>query len=213
MATTTQTTDRIERSLSALLAEVDWLPNTVTEWATTPESERISISLDWDHLLIDYLAELDVYYFLDEMTAEQQERYQTLLQKLRDAQPLFTQIGISQPRIPLHDVPLTEITFAQDEIDTQLALVTAETASLPKRLHRAIRNLGRADDDWQIDWHNFAARLRGLEHAARSDVMSGEQCARYRILRHDLADYLPFLRDHGSDLVAQSFTPKSTAAD
>ncbi len=43
MATTTQIADRIERSLSALRAEVDWLPNTVTEWETTSESERVSI--------------------------------------------------------------------------------------------------------------------------------------------------------------------------
>lgn len=94
MATTTELADRIERSLHALHAEVDWLPNTVAEWEETPGWERASISLDWDHLLCDYLGELNRFYLAGTMTAEQRVRYRDLLCKIRDALPLFERLGL-----------------------------------------------------------------------------------------------------------------------
>ena len=212
MATATETAGRIERSLSALRAEVDWLPNRIAEWDTTSESERISVSLDWDHLLCDYLTELDVSYAVGDMTEAQQNRYLMLLRSLRDALPLFARIGIWPPTIPLHAAPLSESIFTRSEIDAQINAITAETSSLPRRLRRAIRNLDRPESDWRFDWQDFAARLRGLENAARSGVMTVEQRERYDALRAFLADYLPFLRSHGTDVLSPRMT-KSTAAD
>jgi hypothetical protein len=212
MATATETAGRIERSLSALRAEVDWLPNRVAEWDTTSESERISVSLDWDHLLCDYLTELDVSYAVGDMTEGQQNRYLMLLRSLRDALPLFARIGIWPPTIPLHAAPLSESIFTRDEIDAQIDAITVETSSLPRRLRRATRNLDRPESDWRFDWQDFAARLRGLENAACSGVMTVEQRERYDALRAFLIDYLPFLRSHGTDVLSPRMI-KSTAAD
>jgi hypothetical protein len=212
MATTTQTADRIERSLSALRAEVDWLPNRVAEWDTTSESERVSVSLDWDHLLCDYLIELDVSYAVGDMTEGQQKRYLILLRHLRDALPLFARIGIWPPTIPLHAAPLSESVCTPDEIDARIDAITAETSLLPHQSRREIKSLDRPESDWRFDWQSFAARLRGLESAARTGVMTVEQRERYDALRAFLADYLPSLRNHGTDVLSPRMV-KSTAAD
>jgi len=192
---------------------VDWLPNTVAEWETTSESERISISLDWDHLLSDYLGELDVHYSLGDMTDEQQDRYRTILQKLHAALPLFARIGVSPPRIPLQLAPLPETVFTHNEIDAQLSAIKAETASLPRRHRQEISNLDKPEGDWRFDWHNFAARLRGLESAATAGRMTEAQQGRYYALRAFLDDYLAFLRYHDADVLSPPRTVKSSAAD
>ncbi|HEY8293082.1 MAG TPA: hypothetical protein VIG44_11370 [Thermomicrobiales bacterium] len=57
MATTTEILSRIEAGLYALIAEVDGLPNTADEWETLSDTEQVSISLDWDHLIATYLTE------------------------------------------------------------------------------------------------------------------------------------------------------------
>jgi hypothetical protein len=104
MATTTEISGRIERSLHALIAELDWLPNTVAEWDEMSDGEQVSISLDWDHLIADYLTELDEFYRADKMSMEQRERYYVLLQKLRDARPLFERLNLYRPMVSL-DIP------------------------------------------------------------------------------------------------------------
>lgn len=163
--------------------------------------------------MCDYLTELDVYYTGGDMTADQQDRYHTLLRSLRDALPLFARIGVWPPTIPLHAPPLSESVFTRNEIDTQIDVITAETASLPRRLRRAIRNLDRSEGDWQFDWHSFATRLRGLGFAARAGVMTMEQRERYDALRAFLADYLTFLRQHDADVLSPPRMVKSSAAN
>ena len=71
MASPTAVAARIERSLHAVLAEVRALAGTAEEWDTLPDGERAAIALDWDHLLADYLTELDRLCRAGEMTAEQ----------------------------------------------------------------------------------------------------------------------------------------------
>lgn len=106
MATATEINSRIETGLHALITEVDWLPNTADEWETLPDAEQISIALDWDHLIATYLTELDAFYHAGKMTMEQRERYHGLLHKLREAQPIFEQLNLYRPTIPL-DIPST----------------------------------------------------------------------------------------------------------
>ena len=89
MAAPTAITSRIDRSLRALLAEVQDLPRTAEEWDALPDGERAAIALDWDHLLADYLVELDRFCREGEMTDDQQRHYQELLGKLREATPLL----------------------------------------------------------------------------------------------------------------------------
>ena len=104
MVTETEINSRVETGLYALIAELDWLPNTVAEWDEMSDGEQVSISLDWDHLIADYLTELDEFYRADVMTMNQRERYHILLQKLRDAQPLFEQLNLYRPTVSL-DIP------------------------------------------------------------------------------------------------------------
>jgi hypothetical protein len=104
MATETEIAQRIERSLYALIAEVDWLPNTASEWDTLSDTEQVSIALDWDHLIASYLTELDRFYQAGRMTADQRERYHLLLTKLREAQPIFERLNLYRPTVSL-DVP------------------------------------------------------------------------------------------------------------
>lgn len=94
MVASTEIADRIERGLYALTAEVDWLPNTVQEWDDTADAERVAILLDWDHLLIDYLPELEQFYRARAMTIIQQARYRQLRWKIKDALPLFERLGV-----------------------------------------------------------------------------------------------------------------------
>ncbi len=82
MASPTAVTTRIDRSLQALLAEVRALADTTEEWDTLSDDERAAIALDWDHLLADYLTELECLCHAGEMTVEQQGRYRELLQEL-----------------------------------------------------------------------------------------------------------------------------------
>ncbi|MDQ2785297.1 MAG: hypothetical protein M3Y58_09890 [Chloroflexota bacterium] len=106
MAAKTEVTDRVERRLSGILAEVDWLPNTAAEWNELPDGERASISMDWDHLMADYLPEIHNAYHADQMTPDQRARYYELLHKLKDAQPIFERLNLYRPTIPL-DIPST----------------------------------------------------------------------------------------------------------
>ncbi len=94
MATPTAIASRIDRSLHALLAETQALTSTAEEWDALPDGERAAIALDWDHLLADYLIELDRFSHSGEMTAEQQQRYQELLQQLQEALPIFDRLGL-----------------------------------------------------------------------------------------------------------------------
>lgn len=106
MVTKTEIANRIERSLRALVAEVDWLPNTAAVWDEIPDAERASISLDWDHLIATYLTELDTFYRADKMTSQERDRYHELLHKLKEAQPIFEQLNLYRPTVSL-DVPST----------------------------------------------------------------------------------------------------------
>jgi hypothetical protein len=101
MATAANVTHRIERSLSALLAEIEDLPNVSAEWHAWPDGERASFSLSWDHLMADYLTELDEYARAGAMTPEQERRYRDLLCKLKEALPLIQRLNLYPPPVSL----------------------------------------------------------------------------------------------------------------
>ncbi|MBI3979721.1 MAG: hypothetical protein HY331_16190 [Chloroflexi bacterium] len=101
MATTTRIDKRIERSLHAVTAETDDLPTVAAEWASLSDGERAAVSLDWDHLMADYLTELDEYYRSGEMTLIQQVRYRELLRKLKEALPIITRLNFYPPPVSL----------------------------------------------------------------------------------------------------------------
>ena len=101
MATETTREERIELRLNALLASVGDLPGIAEEWNALGDAERASLSLDWDHLMADYLTELDIDYEDGKMAAGQRARYRELLRKLREAMPIILRLDWYRPPIPL----------------------------------------------------------------------------------------------------------------
>jgi len=93
MTAPTTVAARIARYLTALLAEVADLPNLVAEWDRLPPAARASVALDWDHLLADYLTELESHYRAGVMLPTQSARYADLRCQLRAARPLLEQLG------------------------------------------------------------------------------------------------------------------------
>ena len=65
------------------------------------ELERVDFSPQWDHLMADYLTELDDYYWDDKMTPEEKERYRTLLCTLKDRMPIIERLNLYRPPVLL----------------------------------------------------------------------------------------------------------------
>ncbi len=101
MATTTGITGRIDRSLHAILAEVQDLPSRADKWDSLPEWERASISLEWDHLMADYLTELDEAYRTGRMAPPQERRYRNLLRQLEAVLPIIERLNFYRPPVSL----------------------------------------------------------------------------------------------------------------
>ena len=101
MATTTDVTNRLDRSLHVLLAEVEDLPRVASEWHERPEWEQVSFSLDWDHLMASYLIELQEAHLSGDMSDSQGEQYRGLLRELKSAMPLIARLQLYPPTIDL----------------------------------------------------------------------------------------------------------------
>ena len=101
MATTPAIKDRVERRLDLLLAEVEELPSTHAEWDELEDWERTSMSLEWSHLMADYLPQLDGQYRAGELAPEQQARYQDLLRKLKETLPIVERLNLYRPPVSL----------------------------------------------------------------------------------------------------------------
>jgi hypothetical protein len=101
VATETEVTQRIDVRLDALQANLDDLCAVAQEWQVLPEGERVAWSLDWDHLMSDYLRELDHAFRARRMTATQQQRYRAVLRKLAEALPIIEQLDLHRPPVRL----------------------------------------------------------------------------------------------------------------
>lgn len=99
MVTEATTQQRIAIGLDALIASVEDLPEIVEEWKQLAEGERVSWSLDWAHLMADYLTELHEYYRADQMALNQRARYLDLLRKLKEAMPLIERLNLYRPPV------------------------------------------------------------------------------------------------------------------
>ena len=101
MAATTDIAHRIERSLHAVMADTQDLPDWAAEWDAMTDGERASTSLEWDHMMNDYLTELDDYCRSGAMSPEQQARYRQLLHTLSGAIPIVRRLGLRCPPVSL----------------------------------------------------------------------------------------------------------------
>lgn len=101
MAQTANVRLRVELKLRALLGSLDDLAEVAATWDSLSELDQVDFSLQWDHLMADYLTELDEYYWGGEMTPEQQEHYRELLCKLKEALPLIERLNLYRPPVLL----------------------------------------------------------------------------------------------------------------
>ena len=99
MATTTNVNERIESGLHAILAETRDLPDLLAAWDALPDWNQASVKIDWDHLMIDYLTELDEFACAGQMTPEQQTRYAEVRGALHDALPIIERLGLERPPV------------------------------------------------------------------------------------------------------------------
>lgn len=101
MVATSAAVARLSQYLEALAAHVDDLSALAGEWETLHEDDRVSTSLHWDHLMADYLVELDEYYRAGQMMPEHQARYRDLLRKLKVASPVIRTLDLRSPTVSL----------------------------------------------------------------------------------------------------------------
>lgn len=101
MAAQTGVAARVEAFLDVVLAETRELPTVQEEWEMLPDGNRASFSLEWDHLMADYLTELHRHYCAGQMMPDQQQRYRTLLRELRVALPIIERLNLYRPPVPL----------------------------------------------------------------------------------------------------------------
>ena|SRR5581483_1445390 len=99
MATSAAITSRITHHLDALHANVDDLPKLAAEWAELPQEVQVTLSLQWAHLMADYLTELDEHYRSGAMPDGQRERYVALLEKLRAKHSIVEQLRLYPPPV------------------------------------------------------------------------------------------------------------------
>ena len=97
MATTPTIAARIDQNLDALILELEDLPNVVREWDSLPDATRASVGLDWDHLLIDILSDVELRAWKHELNAEQQRRLCEVYRLLDNMRADLHRLGFPVP--------------------------------------------------------------------------------------------------------------------
>lgn len=101
MVTTAGVIIRIEGFLNALEAALDDLPDAAGEWPDLSSEQQADFSLDWAHLMADYLSSLDEYYRDGRMPADQEQRYRDVRQRLENAAPLIDRLSLYPPPVSM----------------------------------------------------------------------------------------------------------------
>jgi hypothetical protein len=190
MVTAAAVSRRIDQFLGAVLANVQDFPELAEEWDTLPDGEQASTALHWDHLMLDYLTELDEHYRAGEMSDAQATRYRGLLDQLRHVLPLIRKLRFSPP-------PITIVapSSPSERIDAELAAIEKMVADLPgidRDWDRAPKSFLAA---WSLDWEQaMSTFLPRLGEAHGSGGMSAEQAARYCHLLAGLRGAMPILK-------------------
>jgi hypothetical protein len=101
MALQADVNERIDRRIYAISATIPDVVELATQWDRLSDDERASFSLDWDHLMGDYLTELDEHARAGRMTAKQRAEYATLLAELARTLPLIERLNLYRPPVSL----------------------------------------------------------------------------------------------------------------
>jgi hypothetical protein len=91
------------QAVEGTLAE---LPEIAEEWSmleatAAGRAELAGWSLEWSHMMLDRLADLDEFCRTGALASEQGRRYRLLLERLKEALPTITRLNLSQPSVPL----------------------------------------------------------------------------------------------------------------
>ena len=92
---------RADRDLAAVLLFNRDLPEIIEEWDELADGERASLSLDWDHLMGSYLAELEEYRRAGVLSEEQERAYERLRGELEENFPIIERLGLYRPPVEL----------------------------------------------------------------------------------------------------------------
>ena len=101
MVTTPAVVRRLDRDLASLKSFLDDFPILLDQWDDLEEGPRVTLSLEWDHLMADYLTELDEFYRAGHMTPEQIDQYRDLLSQLKESLPLVDRLSFWRPPVSL----------------------------------------------------------------------------------------------------------------
>jgi hypothetical protein len=88
---------RITQYLDVLQDSVEDLAEMEAEWPTLPEGARVASAVHWDQRMADYLTELGQHLEADNMRADQQARYHSVLRKLQERGPIFQRLNLHLP--------------------------------------------------------------------------------------------------------------------
>ena len=101
MATKTEIAGRADRDIEAVLFFNRDLPEILEEWDDLADGERASLSMEWDHLMGSYLAELEDYRRAGALSAAQEDSYRRLREELRDNLPVIERLNFYRPPVDL----------------------------------------------------------------------------------------------------------------
>ncbi len=107
MATAAEVTRTIDLDLGAIRAETTFLPELAQVWDGESETSRLVWYSEWLDLM-GGLKSLDRAYRSGEMTADQRTGYEHLLGQLKEALPIFKQLELPLPPVPLEPDPSRE---------------------------------------------------------------------------------------------------------
>ena len=88
---------RADGMLSAVRLTNRDLPEILEEWDDLADGERASLSLDWDHLMGSYLAELEEYRRAGVLSEEQERAYERLRGELEENFPVIERLNFYRP--------------------------------------------------------------------------------------------------------------------
>lgn len=99
------------RSLNAIYAEAEDLPNLQAEWDTFSVHQQIDSSTDWSHLLADYWPEVKQAFERGELTGEQERAYRRIVGVFEQHEAFLETLGVlvflkrEVPYDPDFDIP------------------------------------------------------------------------------------------------------------
>ena len=98
MAAQATVNERIDLNLSAILGELESLPDIERDWPDMPDDHQVAFLLEWDEMM-SRLEGIDRAYRSHRLTSTQLAQYQELLRVFELHSPVMVQLGLTKPQI------------------------------------------------------------------------------------------------------------------